>query len=89
MTQDTIRFKGIDADKEEIDNTLKHVYEAMLEKGYNPVVQLCGYFYSREPVYITSHNGARADLSKIDFYKVLERVVEVYLNKINNSTEEH
>lgn len=89
MTQDTIRFSGIDVDKEEIDKTLKQVYDAMLEKRYNPVVQLCGYFYSREPVYITSHNGARADLCKIDFYKVLERVVEVYLNTINNNTEEH
>lgn len=88
MTQDTIKISPLGESKEKIDKTLKDVYDAMVDKGYNPIIQLCGYFYSREPVYITSHKGARAELCKLDFYKVLERVVEVYLEQVNKDTEE-
>ena len=59
---------------------LESVYEAMVEKGYNPVNQIVGYIMSGDPSYITSHNGARAIMSKIDRDELLEVVFSDYLS---------
>ena len=57
------------------------VYEALKEKGYNPISQLVGYILSGDPTYITSHNGARALIRKLERDELLEHIVKSYLDE--------
>lgn len=69
-------------DKEDTMKTdLTAVYNAMLEKGYNPINQIVGYILSEDPTYITTHKNARSIISKIDRDDLLETLVKSYLNK--------
>lgn len=69
-------------DKEdEIRKGLIVVYDALREKGYNPINQIVGYILSEDPTYITTHNNARSIISKIDRDDLLETMVKSYLNK--------
>ena len=54
---------------------LKDVYEALVEKGYNPINQIVGYILSGDPTYITSHNDARNKIRKIERDELLENMV--------------
>lgn len=69
----------------EKDNTnkakaiLKEVYEALVEKGYNPINQIVGYILSGDPTYITSHNDARNLIRKIERDELLEKMVKNYI----------
>ena len=58
---------------------LKKVYNALQEKGYNPINQLVGYLISGDPSYITSYNGARALLRKLERDEIIEEVIKSYL----------
>ena len=60
-------------------NTLTQVYNALIEKGYNPINQIVGYILSEDPTYITNHNNARAEIRKIDRDELLRIMVENYL----------
>jgi len=60
---------------------LQQVFEALQEKGYDPINQLVGYLMSGDPVYITSHNQARSLIRKLERYELLEELVRSYLNK--------
>jgi uncharacterized protein (UPF0297 family) len=62
--------------------TLKDVYEALEEKGYNPINQLVGYLISGDPGYISSYKEARTKISKIDRTKILEVIVKNYMEQI-------
>ena len=53
----------------------------MKEKGYDPVSQIVGYILSGDPTYITSHNGARSLITKVETDEILEEVVKHYLTK--------
>ena len=64
---------------DEIRNALGTVCAALREKGYDPIGQIVGYIMSGDPSYITSHNGARAIMSKIDRDELLEVVFGDYL----------
>ncbi|MGB9867552.1 MAG: IreB family regulatory phosphoprotein [Bacillota bacterium] len=55
------------------------VYEALREKGYNPVNQIVGYLLSGDPAYITSHKNARSLIRKIERDELLEELVRAYL----------
>ena len=55
------------------------VYEALAEKGYHPVNQIVGYIMSGDPTYITSHNGARNKIRKLERDEILEELVTYYL----------
>ena len=55
------------------------VYQALKEKGYNPISQMVGYILSGDPTYITSHNGARALIRKIERDELLEELVRAYV----------
>ena len=68
--------KNKDIDTKQI---LKDVYEALVEKGYNPINQLVGYLISGDPSYITSYNGARALLRKLERDEIIEEVIKSYL----------
>ena len=58
---------------------LEHVFTALNEKGYNPYTQLIGYILSGDPTYITSHNGARAQIGKLERDELLEELLHEYL----------
>ena len=61
-------------------NSAWAVYQALQEKGYNPINQIVGYILSEDPTYITNHNNARALIRKVDRDELLQTVVRYYLN---------
>lgn len=79
-TEPTISFSIKEDREKELKKTLTTVYEALLEKGYNPINQLVGYILSEDPTYITTYNNARNIISKIDRDDLLEALVKSYLN---------
>ncbi|MDD7770155.1 IreB family regulatory phosphoprotein [Suipraeoptans intestinalis] len=58
---------------------LDTVYHALVEKGYNPVNQIVGYVMSGDPTYITSHNGARSLVMKVERDELVEEMLKVYI----------
>ena len=56
------------------------VYNALVEKGYNPISQIVGYIMSGDPSYITAHNGARTLIQKLETDEILEELVAFYVN---------
>ena len=65
----------------EVKEILDLVYNAMEEKGYNPIDQLVGYLLSGDPTYITSHDDARTKLRRFERYELIEELVVKYLEK--------
>ena len=63
----------------QVKDVLKVVFEAMKEKGYNPVYQIVGYIMSGDPTYITSHNGARSLVMKMERDELVEEMLKVYI----------
>jgi uncharacterized protein (UPF0297 family) len=59
--------------------TLTAVYDALKEKGYNPINQLVGYILSEDPTYITNYNNARTLIRKLDRDELLQELVRHYL----------
>ena len=58
---------------------LRAVYEALTEKGYNPIGQIVGYLLSEDPTYITNYNNARALIRKLDRDELMSELVKNYL----------
>ncbi|HHT38126.1 MAG TPA: IreB family regulatory phosphoprotein [Mollicutes bacterium] len=65
-----------------IAETLKDVYEAVEERGYNPINQIVGYIMSDDPGYISNHREARAKITKLDRTKIIDVLVRNYFDKI-------
>lgn len=63
----------------EIKQTLRQVYDALVEKGYNPINQIVGYILSEDPTYITSYNNARGLIRKLDRDELMKILVNSYL----------
>ena len=63
-----------------VEMVLTTVYEALTEKGYNPINQIVGYILSEDPTYITTHNNARSLIRKIDRDELLAEMVKYYLS---------
>ena len=59
---------------------LTTVYDALVEKGYNPINQIVGYILSEDPTYITTHNNARNLIRRIDRDTLLQSLVKYYLS---------
>jgi uncharacterized protein (UPF0297 family) len=78
----TMRF-NVKAEEEinEARAVLQEVYEALKEKGYNPINQLVGYLLSGDPAFITSYRNARSTIRKLERDELLEELVRVYLYK--------
>ena len=75
----TLSFK-VEKDKNsKAREILKEVYQALVEKGYNPINQLVGYILSGDPTYITSHNDARNLIRQIERDELLEKMVKNYI----------
>ena len=81
MNDKTMTF-SLGGDRErEIREILQTVYNALTEKGYNPINQLVGYILSEDPTYITTHNNARSLIRKIDRDELLQVLVKSYLDE--------
>lgn len=76
---ETAIFSIYNEKDEEIRKTLKEVYDALQEKGYNPINQIVGYILSEDPTYITTHQGARNKIRKIDRDDLLRSLLRTYL----------
>jgi uncharacterized protein (UPF0297 family) len=76
----TITFAKPSDQDIEIRRVLGVVYEALKEKGYNPINQLVGYIISEDPTYITNYNGARSLIRKVDRDELLALLLKSYLN---------
>ena len=70
-----------DFDEKRVEKILIDVYDALEDRGYDPIKQLVGYLLSGDPGYISSHLEARRKISKIDRSKILEVVIRSYMNK--------
>ena len=73
-------YNSNDFQNEYISETIKEVADILDERGYNPVNQIVGYLMSGDPGYISSHKEARNKLSKIDRTKILEILVENFID---------
>ncbi len=79
ISDKTMNFR-VERDKNiKAKEILKEVYEALMEKGYNPINQIVGYILSGDPTYITSHNNARNLIRKIERDELLEKMVKNYI----------
>lgn len=70
--------------KEKVESTreiLIQVYDALEDKGYEPINQMIGYMLSGDPTYITSHEDARAKISRLERDEILEEILKKYLGK--------
>lgn len=75
----TITFSIKDEKDAEIKRVLQSVYDALSEKGYNPINQIVGYILSEDPTYITNHKNARSLIVKIDRDELLNALVRNFL----------
>jgi uncharacterized protein (UPF0297 family) len=73
-------FNEDDAYKANVENVLFSVYDALQEKGYNPINQIVGYLLSGDPAYIPRHNDARSMIRKLERDELIEELVKSYLS---------
>lgn len=74
------QFFSVETYKEiTVKSTLAVVYEALTEKGYNPVNQIVGYIMSGDPTYITSHKSARSLIMKVERDELVEELLTEYI----------
>lgn len=76
---ETVSFKVEREKNIQVQEILKQVYEALVEKGYNPINQIVGYILSGDPTYITSHKDARNLIRKVERDELLEKMVKNYI----------
>ena len=81
MDDYTRKVSIVDDKDVEIYNILTTVYQALEEKGYNPINQIVGYILSEDPTYITNHMGARTLIRKLDRDELLQVLVKKYLGQ--------
>ncbi len=79
MNDFTRKFNTAEDREVQVQHVLSTVYEALKEKGYDPLNQLVGYIISEDPTYITNHNGARTLICKIDRDELLQVLLKSYL----------
>jgi uncharacterized protein (UPF0297 family) len=77
--ENTIKFTVPSDDQDSMRKILRNVYNALSEKGYNPINQIVGYLLTEDPTYITNYNGARSKICKIDRDELLQELVRCYL----------
>ena len=78
-TKNTIKFTVPGDEKDNMHRILRNVFDALNEKGYNPINQIVGYLLSEDPTYITNHKNARALIRHIDRDELLNALVKNYL----------
>jgi len=81
VDNNTMMFK-VEKDKvNKVRDILDSVYQALNEKGYNPINQIVGYILSGDPTYITNHNNARSIIRRLERDEILEEIVRYYLEE--------
>ena len=75
----TRKFQVVQDRNEEMRATLMAVYDALKEKGYNPINQIVGYIMSGDPTYITSYKGARSTIMKVERDELVEELLKEYI----------
>lgn len=79
MTENAIKFTVPSDDKENMHRILRRVFDALNEKGYNPINQIVGYLLTEDPTYITNYDNARSMICKLDRDELLQELVQCYL----------
>ena len=80
MTEkNTIKFTVPCDDKDNMRRILRTVFDALDEKGYNPINQIVGYLLTEDPTYITNYNNARSMICKLDRDELMQALVRCYL----------
>ena len=77
----TVSFKLERDAEDQVRTILQDVYQALAEKGYNPINQLVGYMISGDPAYITSHRQARNLICKVDRDEIMEVIIKKYMGE--------
>ena len=77
--KNTIKFTVPSDEKENMHRILRSVFDALNEKGYNPINQIVGYLLTEDPTYITNYNNARSMICKLDRDELLQELVRCYL----------
>ena len=77
----TMMFSVVDDKESNIRKNLTIVYDALREKGYNPINQIVGYILSEDPTYITTYNNARSLIRHSDRDELLQVLVKSYLGE--------
>ena len=77
----TFLFDVSEIDNVLVDQTIKDVYEALEEKGYNLINQIVGYLISGDPGYISSYRESRKKICKLERTQIIEVLLRNYLNK--------
>lgn len=80
MLDGTQKFSLKEESNPEMRIALQTVYDALKEKGYNPINQIVGYLLSEDPTYITNHNNARSVIRKIDRDDLMQDLITKYLD---------
>ena len=80
MTDNTIKFTVPSDDKDYMRRVLRGVFDALNEKGYNPINQIVGYLLTEDPTYITNYKSARSMICKLDRDELLQQLVRDYLS---------
>lgn len=80
MCDKTMTFSVNQERENELKRNLTIVYDALVQKGYNPINQIVGYILSEDPTYITNHNNARTLIRKLDRDELLQELVRHYLS---------
>ena len=76
----TIKFTVPNDEKDNMRRVLRAVFDALNEKGYNPINQIVGYLLTEDPTYITNYNNARSMICRLDRDELLQQLVRDYLS---------
>jgi len=81
LNNETMMYRVDKDNANQAREILLTVYDALKEKGYNPISQIVGYILSGDPTYITNHKNARSVIRKIERDELLEELVKAYLSE--------
>ncbi len=81
MCDKTMTFSVNQEKETELKRNLTIIYDALMQKGYNPINQIVGYILSEDPTYITTYNNARSLIRHIDRDELLQVLVKSYLDE--------
>ena len=87
-SEPTISFTIREEREKEMKSILTAVYDALKEKGYNPINQIVGYILSEDPTYITTHKKARSLIRRIDRDELLQLLVKSYLDEAEEESSQ-
>lgn len=83
VNDETMIVKKRDDEQNVASMILEDVYNALKEKGYNPISQMAGYLLSGDPTYITSHNNARSNIRRLERDELVEELLSSYVKHRN------